>query len=74
MTLRSAAAISKAYVSEMGFAFPIYFDTYGDASYAYEVSAFPTPVFIDADGYVVARYRGTISEETLQSGINMILE
>lgn len=65
---------AKAYVSEMGFAFPIYFDTYGDASYTYGVDAFPTTVFIDADGYVVARYRGTISEETLQSGINMILE
>lgn len=65
---------AKAYVSEMGFAFPIYFDTYGDATYTYGVNAFPTTVFIDADGYIVARYRGTISEGTLQSGIDMILE
>ena len=65
---------AKAYVSEMGFAFPIYFDTYADAFYAYGVTAFPTTIFIDADGYIVARYRGTISEGTLQSGIDMILE
>jgi len=65
---------AKQYVAEMGFEFPIFFDTYGDATRTYEVSGFPTTVFIDADGYVVDRYRGTISEETLQSGIDKILE
>lgn len=66
--------VAKEYVSEMGFEFPVYFDTYGDAFLTYEVKAFPTTVFIDADGYVVDRYQGTISEETLQSGINKILK
>ena len=65
---------AKAYVSEMGFEFPVYFDIDGDAFLAYEVTAFPTTIFVDADGYVVDRYRGTISEETLQSGIDKILK
>jgi len=67
-------ADAKKYVAEMGFEFPVYFDIEGDAAKAYEVIGFPTTVFIDADGYVVDRYRGTISEETLQSGIDKILK
>ncbi|MBR6647541.1 MAG: redoxin domain-containing protein [Clostridia bacterium] len=65
---------AKEYVSEMGFEFPVYFDTDGDASSVYEIFALPTTVFIDADGYIVERYRGTISAETLQSGIDKILK
>jgi len=65
---------AKGFVSEMGYEFPVYFDTYGNASSVYEVFALPTTVFIDADGYIIERYRGTISEETLQSGIDKILE
>ena len=65
---------AEGYVSEMGFKFPIYFDVDGDATLTYEVIGFPTTVFIDADGYVVERYMGTISEEKLQSGIDKILK
>ena len=65
---------AKEYIAEMGFAFPIYFDTYGDATKAYEVIGFPTTVFIDSDGYIMDSYRGTISEERLLSGINKILK
>ncbi|MBE6587225.1 MAG: redoxin domain-containing protein [Ruminococcaceae bacterium] len=65
---------AKAYVAEMGFAFPVYFDTYGDAAKTYGVIGFPTTVFIDSDGYIMDSYRGTISEETLLSGINKILD
>ena len=65
---------AKAYVAEMEFAFPIYFDTYGDAAKTYGVIGFPTTVFIDSDGYIMDSYRGTISEERLLSGINKILE
>ena len=65
---------AKEYVSEMGFKFPVYFDVYGDATSTYKIDAFPTTIFIDADGYIMDRYRGTISEETLQSGIDKILK
>ena len=65
---------AKKYVSDMGFEFPVYFDIDGDAFLTYEVSAFPTTIFIDAKGNVVERYRGTISEETLQSGIDKLLK
>jgi len=65
---------AKKYVSEMGFEFPVYFDTDGEATKIYEVVGFPTTVFIDADGYIMEKYRGTISAETLQSGIDKILK
>ena len=65
---------AKAYVAEMGFEFPVYFDVDGEATQTYEVIGFPTTVFIDADGYIVEKHRGTISEETLQSGIDKIIE
>ncbi|MBR6647540.1 MAG: TlpA family protein disulfide reductase, partial [Clostridia bacterium] len=65
---------AKEYVSEMGFEFPVYFDTDGDAASVYEIFALPTTILFDADGNIVERYRGTISAETLQSGIDKILE
>ena len=65
---------AKEYVSEMGYKFPIYFDKDGNFTFSYEVVGFPTTVFIDADGNVKDKYRGTISEETLQAGIDKILE
>ncbi len=65
---------AKKYISEMGFEFPVFFDIDGDASSVYDIWALPTTIFIDADGYVVERFKGTVSEEKLQSGIDKILE
>ena len=65
---------AKKYVSDMGFDFPVYYDIDGDAFLAYEITAFPTTIAFDADGNVVDRYRGTMSEETLQSVIDKLLD
>ena len=65
---------AKKYVSDMGFEFPVYYDIDGDAFLAYEITAFPTTIAFDADGNVVDRYRGTMSEETLQSVIDKLLD
>ncbi|MBE6764168.1 MAG: redoxin domain-containing protein [Ruminococcaceae bacterium] len=65
---------AKQYVSEMGFAFPIFFDVDGDVVSTYEIKGFPTTIFIDADGYIVERVQGTLSAEKLQAGIDKILE
>ena len=65
---------AKEYVSDMGFEFPVYYDIDGDAFLAYEITAFPTTIAFDADGNVVDRYRGTMSEETLQSVIDKLLD
>ncbi|MBS5214359.1 MAG: TlpA family protein disulfide reductase [Clostridiales bacterium] len=67
-------ASGEAYVKEQKFTFPVYYDTSQDAIYTYGVSAFPTTYFIDKDGYLIAGARGMIGKETLQMGIDMILE
>lgn len=63
----------ETYIQEEGYTFPVYFDTDQDAVYTYGISAFPTTYFIDADGNLVARGMGQLSEEALQQGLDMIL-
>lgn len=62
------------YVREQGFAFDIYFDIAGQAVKAYDVSAYPTTVFINAEGDVVSKKTGMISYEKLIKGIELITE
>ena len=61
-----------AYISEQGFEFPVYFDTSSEAAIAYGITAIPTTIFIDADGYVVTTFQGSIDKNTLSAGIDMI--
>ena len=63
----------KKYISEMGFEFPVFYDIEGDASSVYDVWALPTTIFVDADGYIMDRVKGTLTEEKLQAGIDKIL-
>lgn len=63
----------QTYIQEEGYTFPVYFDTEQNAVYTYGISAFPTTYFIDADGNLVARGMGQLSEEALQQGLDMIL-
>ena len=67
-TLNSA----KAFVSEKGYSFPVFYDTDSDAAMTYSVYSLPTTYFIDAEGYLVAQATGAISADTLQRGIDMI--
>ena len=69
-TLSSASQ----FLRETGYSFPVFFDLASNAANAYQVYSIPTTIFIDAQGYIVASYTGAISEETLQQGINLILE
>lgn len=62
------------YVEEQGFTFPVYYDTSQDAIYTYGIAAFPTTFFISKEGYLIAGAQGMIDKETLQMGIDMILE
>lgn len=63
----------ETYIQEEGYTFPVYFDTDQNAVYTYGISAFPTTYFIDADGNLVARGMGQLSEEALDQGLAMIL-
>lgn len=65
---------AKEFIKESGYGFPVYFDTQVSAARAYAVNALPTTYFIDAEGVMVARAASAINMETLQRGIDMILQ
>lgn len=67
-TLNSA----KAFISENGYTFPVFYDTDADAATTYRVYSLPTTYFIDSEGYLAAHATGAISADTLQRGIDMI--
>lgn len=60
------------YIEEQGFSFPVYFDTEQEAAYAYGITAIPTTLFIDKDGYIVTGAQGPIDAEALRKGIDFI--
>ena len=63
-----------AYVAAEGFSFPVYYDVSSLAQNAYNLSGYPTTVFINAQGDVVAKETGMISYETLIRGIELITD
>ncbi len=63
---------AKAYYEDEAYNFNIYFDTEMDAVTTYGITGFPTTVFIDADGNIVASAGGMIDLETLEKGIELI--
>ncbi|MBQ7378686.1 MAG: TlpA family protein disulfide reductase [Clostridia bacterium] len=63
-----------AFVQEQGFGFDIYFDTQGQATSAYRITGYPTTVFVNANGDVVAKEVGMISYETLIAGLELITD
>jgi thiol-disulfide isomerase/thioredoxin len=70
--VRETKEKSLQYVADEGFAFPIFFDTKGEAANIYGITSIPTTIFIDKDGYIVAAAQGAINESTLRRGIGMI--
>ena len=73
-TGRETQASAEAFIKEKGYTFPVFFDTTSDAAMAYGAYSLPTTYFIDAEGFAVAMATGSINAETLQMGIDMILE
>ena len=69
---RETVETASAYISDNGYTFPVYYDTALKAADAYAVEAFPTTVFIDADGRIVKTYEGTLSLDRLEYYIDMI--
>ncbi|MDO4731132.1 MAG: TlpA disulfide reductase family protein [Clostridia bacterium] len=62
------------FILENNYTFPVFYDTDSDAAYNYGVYSIPTTLFIDKDGYFVAQATGAIDAQTLQKGIDMIIE
>ena len=69
---RETLSSAKAFISEKGYTFPVFYDTDSDAAMTYSVYSLPTTYFIDAEGYLIAQATGAISADTLQRGIDMI--
>ena len=63
---------AKSLIESMGYTFPVYFDTTSEAAYTYGIQSIPITFFIDAEGYFVAYYEGSMPGETLRVGISMI--
>jgi len=76
LTDGQAETVEKAasFIAQQGYSFPLYFDTTGQASYTYGISAIPRTFFLDARGVYVTDATGMMSEESLQQAINLILE
>ena len=69
---RETLGNAKAFISEKGYTFPVFYDIDTDAAMIYEVYSLPTTYFIDEEGHLVAQATGAISSDTLQRGIDMI--
>lgn len=61
------------FIKEQGYTFPVYFDTLLEGATAYSVRSIPVTYFIDTEGNVKAYSAGSMEEETLRQGIDMIL-
>ena len=71
---RETLSSAKAFISEKGYTFPVFYDTDSDAAATYGVYSLPTTYFIDAEGNAIAQATGAIDADTLQRGIDMITQ
>ena len=71
---RETVKTASEFVSKQGYSLPILYDTAHDAAQTYGVFSIPCTYFIDADGMLTAQARGAINKETLERGIDMIVQ
>ena len=71
---RETVDTATAYFEENSYDMDIYFDLEFDASYKYSARSLPTTFFVDAEGNVVSYHPGSMSEDSLFSAIDSILE
>ena len=71
---RETLDTAKAFLSDSGYTFPVFFDTDVDAAVKYSVYALPTTFFINAEGHLVAYAERALSADLLQTGIDMITD
>ncbi len=65
---------AKDFINSQPYDFPVYFDVDMEAAIAYGVSAIPATYFVDADGNIGAYAVSMLDYETIEKGIEMILE
>lgn len=70
---RETVETASKFIEENGFSFPVFYDTTYEASMTYGAYSLPTSYFLNARGEIVAQAVGSINGETLQRGIDMIM-
>ncbi len=63
---------AKAYIEEMGYTFPVYYDLGGSAISAHNVTSYPVTLFLNADGSLNDTKVGMLTAELLEQGIQNI--
>ncbi len=71
---RETVESGAAYIAEQEYTFPVYFDVGQTVIMQYGVRAFPSTLFIDAQGIIVTGYEGAMDEAMLRQGIEMSME
>ena len=61
------------FTDAQGYTFPIFFDTTYDAAITYQAHSLPTTYLIGKDGKLLSRWIGAMNEDTLKSGIDLLL-
>lgn len=71
---RETVETASAFISDKAYTFPVFYDTAQEAAYGYGVYSLPTTYFLDSEGYGIAQASGAIDMETLQIGLDMIMQ
>ena len=66
---RETRTIVDSFMDEFGYTFPLFFDTTGESVAAYGIRGIPQTLFINPEGYIVARMQGAVSEQSLRDGL-----
>ena len=72
VNLGEPSHIGANYVKEKNFSFPVFFDTYEEGAYEYQINAIPLSLFINRDGNIALKIPGSLNENTLRNGIELI--
>lgn len=64
--------IANLFISEKNVSFPVLLDRYGKTSQAYEVINLPVTFFINAEGEIVERISGEMTEEMIRENMEKI--
>lgn len=69
---RETKEAGAAYIEKEGYDFPVYYDTEQNAAAVYGVTSIPSTVFIDAEGYIAAGYRGALDLDGFRDNLDAI--
>lgn len=62
-----------SFIIEGAYSFPVYYDTKSEAANTYNIYSIPETFFIDSSGNIIDSYVGTMSEESLENYINLLI-